>query len=648
MQPFYFERGLVILRHGVYLEYQHRGQRGMYFQNPETCDVECITEEEFWNDYERQEIKVADVLSSPTKLILPDATSVGEAPIAIPDKYKKVLIRRHQYVEGIEKRQITRGKIELIDEAVSEIAREINDPKPPKGRTVSEWMKALAEACGDIVALLPKFAFRKKRERQDPDHVAFLDDLLRANLEKSVWDFHQDIYLPRLKEFNAARARRNEPTFTPISYRSLCRYRDEHIPLHEIVTAKKGRQEARRQFRMIRGHMPGKRPLDFVEIDHAKLRLWTVDDRLNLPLGRPWITAIRDRHTKMLLGFFLTFRPPSLNSVFRAIRHSLSPKVGLRQRWPELEHDWVAFGLGATYVSDNGPDFQSDAYRHGILSLNAAYEYCESHTPWHKPNIERWFFEMQRDVLESLPGQVYRGLHYHKDYDPKKDAVVRFSTLVYLLVNWAVDVHPFKAAEGEPRPIDLWMDGIGDAPPAYVPDPDALRIVLGLNHSATLCQEGLRFRHLSYANDSLHELYRRIYRKRVNFVVHEDNLGRIHVEHPFTRQYFEVENTRPDYAEGLSLYQHQYLLRLARASGREARKVSELVRFREELQHRVADDLAKKETRRKLELARFAGIDSMSVQAGEAKSVADNARLPQRADQAKIFDDVPTFTWGFQ
>ncbi len=53
---------------------------------------------------------------------------------------------------------------------------------------------------------------------------------------------------------------------------------------------------------MIRGHLPADHPLDVVEIDHTPLNVYVIDDLSFLPLGRPWLTAIKDRYSKVILG----------------------------------------------------------------------------------------------------------------------------------------------------------------------------------------------------------------------------------------------------------------------------------------------------------------------------------------------------------
>lgn len=674
MQPvFYFERGLVIERQGRVLEYSHRTDIACYFEDPQTRDIVPITETEFWDEFARKELMVLPARSTPGELVLPKPDEELRQFPVLSKKHEKQHARKLRYIRGMEQRGITRGQIELIEEAIPEIATEIAkeniakeseehiDPDPPAAMTVSEWMRNLDRAHGDVLELVPASAWKLARERQTPKHEELLDTLVKNHFtgfgEGSATDVYNEKYPPALASLNAELVKAGEPIEKPISPRTFSR-RTERVDRFDLAVMRYGYQEARRMFRMVKGHMPGNYPLAYVEIDHAKLRLWVVDDTLvGLPLGRPWITVVRDRYSGMVLGFYVSFSGPSLASTFAAIRHSLHYHGDLNKCFPDLEHSWVAFGRGTTYVSDRGRDFLSGHYQTAILQLGSSYNYCESRTPWHKPNIERIFLLIYSDLLETMPGQVFKGLSYSRDYNPRKDAVVRFSTLTYLLVKWAVDHHPYKPnSYKQARPIDLWLDGVGDAPPGYVPDVDALNIVLGTRHLGTMGNHGIQYKHLSWADNGLHALFDTIGKKKLHFMINDENLGRIRIENPRTRTWFQVACTRPDYAEGLSAYQHQEIVRQANAELERITSVDQLMQVRQHYREKIAGELARKESSTKQKIARYCGIDSTSVFAGCNKSLADLLPANGLTGAATLagkplipdfpFTDVPIFEWG--
>lgn len=654
MARHYIGEGLVIQNEGKTLEFLRRAGTKLFFEDVEAGAIKEFEELNFWDQLQKREISVLETFASTKELVYEDVAE--RLPVPISAKHELDHLRKLEYVKGIQKRKITRGQLKLLKEAVQEIAKETEDPKPPGHMTVSAWMRKLERANGDIYVLMSGHVRKAPRQRQSSGHEALLSDVIDKHYLTrqclTAMRVYDDYYLPALDDLNAERVAAREPEFEPLSERSFYR-RIDRIDKYDVAVARLGRVEANNYFRMSKGHMPADYPLHVVEIDHAQLDLWVVDDVLMLPLGRPWITAFRDRRTKMVVGFYISFRGPSLSSIFGALRHSLYPHTGLNQLFPDLEHECVAFGQADTYVSDRGSDFLSPRYRYAIHQLHSEYEYSERRTPWHKPNIERLFLTLHRDLLETAPGKVFPGMSYSKDYNPQKQAVVRFSTLIYLLVKWAVDYHPFVKGRGKGAcPYDLWMDEIADAPPPLPPNVDALKIIAGIRQSGKLGHEGIRYKHLNYADDELERYSDRVgIKPGTEFVVSDENLGHIMVNNALEQRWMEIACTRRDYADGLSLYQHQLITNST--PKKERNNVDLLMRTRERLQTTFAEELDRKANAGKVKVARWMGIDSTSVLAGQPKSVAGLGRGGELVAETPsgiiipdaAFTDIPRFGW---
>lgn len=651
MAQHYIGEGLVIRKEGNVLEFLRRAGTMLFFEEDRTGIISGLEENDFWNQLQTNEISILETFASPKELLYEE--SAQELPVPLNVKYELNHLRKLEYVKRIQKRKITRGQLEFLKEAIQEIAKEISDPNPPAYMTVTAWMRKLERANGDIYVLVSGHAKRGARQLQAAEHEVLISDVMDeyylTRQQLTAAQVYSDYYLPALKDLNAERLAFGELEFEPISDRTFYR-RIHRIDEFEVTAARLGREEARRVHRMSKGHMRADYPLDVVEIDHAQLGLWVVDDVLMLPLGRPWITAFRDRRTGMVVGFYISFRGPSLSSIFGALRHSLYPHSGLNELFPDLEHECVAFGQAGTYVSDRGSDFLSPRYRYAIHQLHSDYEYSERRTPWHKPNIERLFLTLHRDLLETAPGKVFPGMSYNKEYNPQKQAVVRFSTLIYMIVKWAVDYHPFVKGRGKgARPYDLWMDESADAPSPLPPNIDALKIIAGILQSGKLGHEGIRYKHLNYADDELERYSNRVGNKPgTEFVVSDENLGHIMVNNALEQRWMEIACTRRDYADGLSLYQHQLITNST--PKKERNNVDLLIRTRERLQTTFAEELDRKANAGKVKVARWMGIDSTSVLAGQPKSVAGLGEPAEKAPSGIIipdaaFMDIPRFGW---
>ncbi|MDT6997664.1 hypothetical protein [Burkholderia cenocepacia] len=388
--------------------------------------------------------------------------------------------------------------------------------------------------------------------------------------------------------------------------------------------ARFGAQVAKRRFTMIEGHLPASHPLDYAECDHTLLNLFVVDDESCLPLGRPWLTAMKDRFSGMVLGLYLTFSSPSLQSTFGLLRHSLEGHHLATLKWPDIENPWLSSGLAATYVSDRGSDYRSLRYRMAIRSLGAEYQYCEVRTPWHKASIERFFGTVETTFLESLPGKTFRSLAERKDYDSSGTAVIRFSVLVYLLHKWAADFHNvFPSSRSGARPIDLWNEGIVTAPPNLPANLDQLDVILGNVATSRLSNVGLRYENMTFADGYLRDLMRDLGPgTAVTLSVPENDLGVAYVLDPRNNTHVPVPNTRPDYANGLSLFQHKWIRRLCREKYKKT-SIDGLVSVKMGINEKIRDELEVKNTRSKTKLARLAGINSQAVLSGEEKTIMD-------------------------
>jgi putative transposase len=94
----------------------------------------------------------------------------------------------------------------------------------------------------------------------------------------------------------------------------------------ELLKRRWGRRVADRH-RKPRGCGPrSTRPLERVEIDHFLADVYLRCEHTGKILGRPWITLVVDHYSRMVLGYHITFAPPSAESVLAALRHAILPK----------------------------------------------------------------------------------------------------------------------------------------------------------------------------------------------------------------------------------------------------------------------------------------------------------------------------------
>lgn len=461
MGSFFLAEGLVILRLGKLLEFAARADDELYFEEPETGSRITLTESQFWTELHTQRISVVNAFSSPKALLPPpqplptDSLDLG----SLPQKFQDDAVRKLTYISEMRAVGITRGQAHAIAREARRISHHIADPHGTPGTsTIQRWWKCYEQHGFEANTLISRNAIRQRSCRIDAESVAFVEQQIdekyaistRPSKAGAYRDYESAVILQ-----NRMRTEKGLPLLQAIASRTFYARIDAR-PQKELLVAREGHEAARRHFHMIRGHLPSEHALDVVEIDHTPMNLFVIDDRAFLPLGRPWLTAIKDRYSGVLLGFYVSFQATGLESIFGAIKHSLSSHHRAYELWPDLENPWPAFGRGHYYASDRGADFLSPRYRSAIVSLGAMYEHCERRTPWLKGGIERFFLTLEQTFFEVMPGRTFSSLSVRGDYKPEKDAVVRFSTLVYLLHKWAADYHNvIPNMRKLARPLDL-------------------------------------------------------------------------------------------------------------------------------------------------------------------------------------------------
>jgi putative transposase len=137
---------------------------------------------------------------------------------------------------------------------------------------------------------------------------------------------------------------------------------------------------------------------------------------------------------------------------------------------------------------------------------------------------------------------------------------------------------------------------------------------------------------------------------QVQYVVSRENVGYINVLDPRNNKYITVPNTRPDYADGLSLFQHQYIRRVAGQELDKRSPIDHLIRARNDIQNSIANELLAKKGASKAHIARVAQLDSNAVIRGEDRSVwtpfkTGVAPAGEAPSFAAPISDVSEMTW---
>ena len=516
--------------------------------------------------------------------------------------------------------------------AIEALWNRIKTPSnPPSFSTVYRWKKAYSESSSDIRSLIKNEAAKGNRTRRYPKLVI---DLCRSAIEARFLTKQRNSIQDTLDEAVLRVLDENKVRLTSealrLPTRRLITRLIKEIPAREKYAARHGQEAARRVFRSVKGHVHVEEPLQRAEIDHTVLDLFVLDERANLPLGRPYVTACIDAFTRCILGIHISFTPPSFATVKECLKDCFRPKVDLKTNYPRINSDWPAFGIMRELVLDNGREFHSDSLEQACYSLGIGMTYAPRRTPWSKPIIERFFGTLARGFAHSLPGTTFQNIFQKEDYEAAKHAIVTLSDLQEKIREWIVDVYHQEKHRGlGTTPHLMWTTNILSGDMRFPDDTIDLDVVLGRVERRVLSHKGIELGGLSYNSPELLEL-RNLHGTKidVDIRVNDSDLGAIYVLPPGGLRPISVPALDQAYARGISTWQHGVFKNWQKGNAGLSADSRGWLHAKREIQQWVEEQLKSKRGKSGKRLGRFA--EDMSR--GTKRAISGPEALPIKPD----------------
>ncbi len=600
--------------------------------------------------YQENEVKMSTDENS--DMILP----------ATLDCYSEILkeesVRRLNYIQWVEKRIIGGWTEKNITPLINEAAQTLRPPAP-HWRQLVRWYKKYLQHRRQITALVPNHKNKgNKTQRVSSREEIFIENAILKfqSKERPSISSMYCFYCDSVRIFNLSNSTERIKT---VSLNTFYR-RIKKLSVYQVMNARDGRVAANMEFQAIDSFLPTSRVLERVEIDHTPLDLILLDDELLLPLGRPSLTLLIDVYSHCAVGFNLCFTQPGYESVRCALLHSLVRKDYVQEQYPCIENSWISYGKPETLVVDNGAEFWSGSLEHACLELGINTQYNPVRKPWLKPLIERMFGTINRKFLESIPGKTFSNILDKADYNPQKDAVMRFSVFLEIFHHWLLDVYHYEPdSRYRYVPALAWKYGCKVYPPATIEKNELkkLEIILSISIRRLHRRGGIHLHHLRYDSKELSALRMQYSleekgKKKVLVKLNPADMSYIYVYIDELKSYIRVPCVDPcKYTQNLSLQQHLINLRFHRDFINENINLDSLSKARIYISERIQGEIdnvrqyAKRSSKKGMKkIASHQGVTSQNKKTIASDTIHFPAQKGKNRDTHTLPDDWDDFT----
>jgi putative transposase len=356
----------------------------------------------------------------------------------------------YEYLRAIASTGIPLKNGLALTELLSEVTRRTGRQRNPSISSLKRWQARAYRSGGDVAAVMPHYDLRggRNKPRMPQDIVkemnAVIDNMYLTTEGHTMLAAHEDL-VRRIEERFIC-----PPQFTKNQIPSYSTFRRAILSRNkfEVAASRHGAKAAERMFRSTNKSSEISSFNECWEIDHTVLDLMVVDPKTRLVLGRPRVTAVIEYTTGSLMGIDIDFTGASAQAALNCLRHAITPKTYLKERFPEVQGEWPCHGVPMVLKMDNGVEFHSKSLRDACFELGIELQFCPVAQPWYKGRVERFFRTMNESLLNSLPGATGIDLQRRKDVEDANLPVIDLDTLQRILHIWIVDVYMTMPGRG--------------------------------------------------------------------------------------------------------------------------------------------------------------------------------------------------------
>ncbi|CAM5788051.1 hypothetical protein [Rhizobacter fulvus] len=190
---------------------------------------------------------------------------------------------------------------------------------PPGASTFYEWLRCWRHPNFLMSRLVNRYDLRGGRSPKA------LPATLKPIMERVIDEFHAKATRPTVSatlesieaQVNEANKYKRPNELIPKPTRRLLQRFLDGMDREELLNRRYGPAVARRRTRIFGKAAEVTRLLERVEMDHTPLDLLCIAEDGGMLLGRPYLTVLIDKASRMILGVWISFRPPNASTVLR-------------------------------------------------------------------------------------------------------------------------------------------------------------------------------------------------------------------------------------------------------------------------------------------------------------------------------------------
>jgi len=202
----------------------------------------------------------------------------------------------------------------------------------------------------------------------------------------------------------------------------------------------------------------------------------------------------------LILGFYISFNPPSYLTVMECLKHAIRPKTYMRGKYLSIKNDWNPYGIPEVLVVDNAREFHGRNLEDACHQLGIVLQFGQRGKPWVRPSVERSYRTVATQLHHQLPGTTFSNIIEKGDYEPGKTAIITPDVLDEITHKWLADVYQVSPHRGiRDVPALRWEKGILEWPPALPVNNEILDVALGYTEERVPSARGIELDNLFYS-----------------------------------------------------------------------------------------------------------------------------------------------------